>query len=641
MFRRLRRLEPATRAVLTAVIFLSMTAALSCQRAPEATRTTDPARTPRSSLPRRVFLGSQITCVTGGASPTRCVGEAAFQVPGDLKPLEQATEVDFGLRHGCMLDGDGRALCWGCCSEGQLGYDPKMASQMRRGRPCCTTPKPLPDAPPMTAIAAGWLHTCGITKKKTVVCWGDNSLGQLGRSKPGPEVGKVGGLAAPVEAIAAGSVHTCVLEDAGRVACWGDGSEGQLGDGRASDSRQPVFVQGLPGRVVEIAAGAYHTCARLTDGTVSCWGENRFGQLGDGTRLERDAAVSVVGLPGKVRSLVAGSSFTCALLEKGGVACWGSNEMGELGVGTVEVPPLTGEKSPAPSPPRLVEKLPGRAEEVFAAGNHACAKLADQSIWCWGANEYGQLGDGTLEMRALPVAWKGAGADLPRPKLADLTRGGAGPLEGLDVSYHSGRVDWRAAAAHGSRFALTLATAGDDFRDPFFACHWERMRQAGLLRGAYHFFVAEDDPADQARTFLSHVVFEPGDFAPVVDIEKLYGEAPPDLAKRLEIFLDAIEAKLGVKPIIYTGPGFWNKHFRHGGFGDYPLWLAQYDVSEPQLPAGWKRWAFWQWRGNAHLPDVAPVVDLDRLGPNVDLAKLLIPQSRPTSLKPTPPSTTN
>jgi lysozyme len=420
------------------------------------------------------------------------------------------------------------------------------------------------------------------------------------------------------------------LLEGGRVACWGDGSEGQLGDGTARDAARPVLVQGLFGPATALVAGAYHTCALLADGSVACWGENRFGQVGDGTRAQRPAAVAVAGLPAKARALAAGASFNCALLDDGSVACWGSNEMGELGVGTFAAPPVSGETPPPPPPPRRVEKLPGKATAIAAAGNHACSLLESGAVWCWGANEYGQLGDGTLEERDLPVEWQGRGAPLPRPELADA---GAGPLDGLDVSYHSGRVDWRAAAAHGSRFALALATAGDDFRDPFFQCHWERMRQAGLLRGAYHFFVVADDPRAQARTFLSHVVFEPGDLAPVVDIEKVGPHPPKDLPERLAVFVDEVEASLGVKPIIYTGPAFWNAHFRGGGFGDYPLWLAQYGVEKPAVPAGWDRWILWQWRGNADLPDVAPVVDLDRLGAGVDLDKLLIPE-RPEAQAP-------
>ncbi len=587
---------------------------------------------------RHLFLGSQITCVTGEV--TRCVGEADFQLPGDPRVLDDARVVDFGLRHGCLLRDDGQPMCWGCTSEGELGVGPEGVSELRRGRPCSTHPMPTPGAPRLLTLASGWLHTCGITRDHRVVCWGDDSLDQLGRSasakKLGPGPGPVEGLPpateAAAEALAAGSEHTCALLADGRVACWGDGSEGQLGDGTARDSARPVLVQGLSGPATALAAGAYHTCALLADGSVACWGENRFGQVGDGTRTQRPTAVAVTGLPGPARSLVAGASFNCALLADGGVSCWGSNEMGELGVGTRAVPPLSGRTPPPPPPQGRVETLPGRATALVAAGNHACALLEEGSVWCWGANEYGQLGDGTLEERDRPVEWQGRGAPLPHPEPAGADAA-AGPLEGLDVSYHSGRVDWRAAAAQGSRFALTLATAGDDFRDPFFPCHWERMRQAGLLRGAYHFFVADDDPRQQARAFLSHVVYEPGDLVPVVDIEKVGPHPPRDLPQRLQAFVDEIEARLGVKPIIYTGPAFWNANFR-GGFGDYPLWLAQYGVDRPAVPAGWNRWIFWQWRGNADLPDVAPVVDLDRLGAGVDLSRLLIPERPPERVAP-------
>jgi GH25 family lysozyme M1 (1,4-beta-N-acetylmuramidase) len=585
-----------------------------------------PAPTPAAApAPGRLVLGSQVTCVLG-PEPT-CAGEEAFQIPDTLELLASATTGTFGLRHGCLLHPDGTVLCWGCATEGQLGVPAESVSGRRRGRACRPLPAPPPGAPRLREVAAGWLHTCGVAHDGGgVVCWGDDSLDQLGRASPGPGVGAVEGLPEqPVTRISAGGVHTCAVEGDGAVVCWGDGSYGQLGQGELADSARPVAVQGLGGPATEVDAGAYHSCARLADGSVACWGDNRFGQLGDGTRTRRESAVAVQGLAGRVRAVEAGSSFTCAVLESGAVQCWGSNEMGELGGGFLEIPPLSGESPPPPPPPVTVKGLPGKVRELRLAGNHACAELEDGPPVCWGANEHGQLGDGTREVRDLPVPWQGRGPAPPTP--SPVT--GAGPLEGLDVSYHSGRVDWISAASAGHRFGLTLATAGDDFRDPFFPAHWARMRQAGLVRGAYHFFVAADDPEEQARTFLSHVVLEPGDLAPVVDVETLGGNGEAKgLPDKLRAFLAEVERAIGVKPIIYTSPNFWDAQM-HGEFGDYPLWIAEYGVKEPRVPSGWKRWHLWQYRGNAELPHIAPVVDLDRLAPGVELKELLIPEPPP------------
>ncbi len=594
-------MNPSRRPLAPALLALALAAA-ACQRAPVP--------------PRLLVLGPQVTCVTG-PKPV-CAGDCTFQIPADLSTLTAAHAVTFGLRHGCMLDAAGRVSCWGDASEGQQGVDPAAVSGRCRGRPCRTVPTAVPGAPSLRTIEAGWLHTCGLSAAGAVVCWGDDTLDQLGRSAPGSGPEPVEGLPPGVTQVSAGAIHTCAVTGDGAVYCWGDGSEGQLGQMVAVDSPRPVAVQGLPGPVTEVAAGGYHTCALLADGAVSCWGQNRWGQLGDGTRTSRSMAGPVAGLAGPARSLAVGAAYTCALLRSGAVQCWGSNEMGELGQGFDDRPPAPGEPA---APPATVERLGEDVVSLRAGAHHACAERGDGSILCWGANELGQIGDGTLVGRDVPFPWLGRNAARPGPRLAEL---GPGPVEGLDVSYHSGRVDWTAAVAHGHRFALTLATSGDDFRDPFFISHWERMRQAGLLRGAYHFFEPDDDPEIQARTFLSQVVLEPGDLAPVVDIETRGSPAPDDLPERLRTFVDIVEKAVGAKPIIYTGPTFWNQNMNRE-FGDYPLWISEYGVPEPHVPAGWKAWQLWQWRGDADLPDVAPVVDLDRLSPGTDLETLVVP----------------
>lgn len=144
-----------------------------------------------------------------------------------------------------------------------------------------------------------------------------------------------------------------------------------------------------------------------------------------------------------------------------------------------------------------------------------------------------------------------------------------------------------------------------------------------------HFFVATDDPAEQAHAFLSHVVFEAGDLAPVVDVETMGGAPVPDLPARLRTFLETVEHAVGVRPILYTGPSFWSTHM-NDGFGEYPLWIAQYGVSTPTVPPGWTDWQLWQYRGDADLPDVSPVVDLDRLRAGVEIGRLLIPVAPPS-----------
>jgi lysozyme len=196
---------------------------------------------------------------------------------------------------------------------------------------------------------------------------------------------------------------------------------------------------------------------------------------------------------------------------------------------------------------------------------------------------------------------------------------------GIDVSHHSGAIDWAAVADQGYVFAYVKATEGIDDADPTFADHWQALWDRSIYRGAYHFFVTEDDPEEQARFFLSHVDHQPGDLAPVVDVEVLGHGSGTDLVPRLRRFLDLVEDAVGVPPIIYTDRNFWNTHF-DDSFSRYPLWIAEYEVDAPTLPKGWDTWTMWQFEGDATLRGVEKNADRSRLHPEVDLRKLLIPQ---------------
>src|SRR5690606_18061086 len=135
-----------------------------------------------------------------------------------------------------------------------------------------------------------------------------------------------------VRDIAAGSAHTCALSQ-GRVLCWGANDAGQLGDASGEGSAEPTPVRGLPGLPTAIVAGAAHTCALLADGTVWCWGQNLYGQLGDGSTASSSAPVSVTG-GHRFRELRAGGAVTCGTTADDETYCWGLNQSGQLGDGT-------------------------------------------------------------------------------------------------------------------------------------------------------------------------------------------------------------------------------------------------------------------------------------------------------------------
>ncbi len=196
---------------------------------------------------------------------------------------------------------------------------------------------------------------------------------------------------------------------------------------------------------------------------------------------------------------------------------------------------------------------------------------------------------------------------------SSITDGGdetnAKTIKGIDVSHFSGSVDWKKVKSTGYTFAFAKATEGDDLKDPSFQDHWQEIKKAGLTRGAYHFYVTEDDPKTQADFFIKNVTLQPGDLIPAVDIESIGRGTTPGVTQRLKKFLEILENHYGLKPIIYTSPKFWNKHL-NSHFGTYPLWIAEYGVEEPVAPRGWKEWHLWQWKENAAVPGVEKEADL-------------------------------
>jgi len=569
--------------------------------------------------------GEQLTCVL--AAETRCWGGNPFlsRGPSD-RPAEPFTiglgikSVASGRHHACLAAETGVA-CWGSNLLGQLAA--AEVAERRLDRPAASRPLPVGGLPPVMAVVAGGFHTCALAADGAVWCWGANEWGQLGRPAspaPGPPA-RVPGVAA-ARALAAGLLHTCAVDGDGAVWCWGNDGNGRLGvEAAAGATPQPVAVTGLPGPATAVAAGVAHTCALLADGSVACWGGNRWGELGDGSTTSRSRPAPVRGLAGPASALAAGDHLTCAVLAAGAVACWGWNDCGQLGQGSFDGPAeLDGFSASLEAVE--VRGLPGPASAIAAGAGHACALVGGET-WCWGRNEVGQLGDGSLDDRAAPVRAgisAGAEATTAPPRVAR-----AGPMTGLDVSYHSGRVDWGALADQGHGFAFTLSTAGVDFHDPLFFSHWDRMRP--LHRGAYHFFVAHDEPEAQARWFIANTPLGPGDLAPVVDIETLGTDPPRDLSDRLRRFVAAVERHYGVKPIVYTGPNFWDRNLGPG-FGEHPLWIAEYDVGRPRVPVGWGRWTLWQHRGDATIPGAERPVDLNRIAAGVELEALLIPPRR-------------
>jgi alpha-tubulin suppressor-like RCC1 family protein len=313
------------------------------------------------------------------------------------KPLEAAPTggLSAGEYHTCALTSGGGVVCWGQNFRGALG-DGTMTNR--------SVPVTVRGLAGVTAVAAGGDHTCALTSEGAVRCWGWNGWGQLGdgtltqRSTPVA----VSGLANGVIALAAGNTHNCAVTRGGGAVCWGDNSLGQLGDGTTTQRSTPVAVSGLANGVIALAAGREHTCAVTSGGGVVCWGQNFNGSLGDGTTTHRSIPVAVNGLSTGVIAVAAGRDHSCVLTNQHGVRCWGDNFYGQLGDGTTT----------RPEAPVAVSGLANGVIALEAGRDHNCATTAGGRLVCWGRNGDGQVGDGTTTDRTTPVAVVGLASDV-------------------------------------------------------------------------------------------------------------------------------------------------------------------------------------------------------------------------------------
>jgi len=291
--------------------------------------------------------------------------------------------VAAGGRHSLALGSGGTVAASGNNDYGQLGDGTSVSH---------TTFQPVSGIAGVVQVSAGYYHSVARKGDGTVWTWGLNYLGRLGT---GPDVGdalvpaQVTALA-NIVGISAGGGHTLALRADGTVWAWGENTYGQLGDGTTTARFFPVQVPGLTD-VVEVAAGYDHSLVRKRDGSVWAWGSNYAGHLGDGTTTDRPTPAPVVGLKGAIQ-VSAGNSFSAALTSDGSVWMWGANYAGQLGDGTFDQQVL----------PERLSGLAGVAR-VSAGYSHTLALKSDGSVVSWGRNGYGQLGDGTLADRVAPV----------------------------------------------------------------------------------------------------------------------------------------------------------------------------------------------------------------------------------------------
>jgi len=186
----------------------------------------------------------------------------------------------------------------------------------------------------------------------------------------------------------------------------------------------------------------------------------------------------------------------------------------------------------------------------------------------------------------------------------------SGYIVGIDVSHYQDDVDWRSIKETRISFAIVKATEGINWHDRYFDYNWKLIEQAGIIRGAYHFFNFYSSPEKQFENFAKHVHLEKGDLPPVLDVE--HAKKMPSKEKireNVRIWLRMAEKKYKVKPIIYTGRSFYDDYLA-GYFPGYPLWIASYSNKPPELSDG-LAWTIWQYTDNGKVKGIDHPVDLN------------------------------
>jgi len=407
---------------------------------------------PDRSVPERILLDDSISvrsvsaggyhsCALLGDDTVMCWGKDDKAQLGDgdrwhvrRSPIEVVglpngvSDIALGSRHACALTPATTVMCWGANELGQLGSGIEFAAT--------ATPVVASLSPGNSDVSAGGSHSCVVDSNDAVRCWGYDYAGQLGDGTIGvPDVnntpsGAVAGISAPSE-VTLGAAHSCARSIAGGVRCWGRDDFGQLGDGIVGPNRPTASnVVSMTINVTSLATGGGHSCGIL-QGVVRCWGSDQFGQLGDGSAgIGRATPADVSGLGATALQVATGDSHTCALIAGGGVWCWGTSRSGQIGVwagdfpAPTQIPSLSSgveviaaggestcalrddgsvwcwgslaysnEQYPAP------RAIPGLTDvqQIVVAGDNACAREGSGKVKCWGADNFGQLGDGSID----------------------------------------------------------------------------------------------------------------------------------------------------------------------------------------------------------------------------------------------------
>ncbi len=431
---------------------------------------------------RQVTAGKRTTCAltTGGAAycwGANDLGQLGAGLQSAYEPAPQLVGTGFrgvysgsSANHSCAIDGSGWVYCWGDNSAGQLGngftggfedspeFIPVFEDFLNLEQPVA-----------VTTIAVGAETTLAFSAEGSVpYIWGFGPYTYNTRPYPWYEergavaisvgnepactvssygrafcYGRVDGHLPPPNALqnattlSEGAEFGCAVTAVGDVYCWGNNDYGQLGTGCVGDGCQaapptiPVAFGGVAiasNSTPDVSTSDYHSCFKAADGAVKCSGYNASGQLGNGTTVSSTSPVDVVGLPaGSTAQVVAGTYHSCALKVDGTVWCWGRNNYGQIGVGTLGGYYTTPQQVPVSD-----------AVQLSLGKYHACARTAHADVYCWGLNEGGQSGAANLAPQPSPVLVDG-----------DYRNVGVGQFHSCAVDYYGNLKCWGRGSSIG------------------------------------------------------------------------------------------------------------------------------------------------------------------------------------------------
>jgi alpha-tubulin suppressor-like RCC1 family protein len=359
---------------------------------------------------RRLLLVLTALALAAGLIASPASGQGAPE--GLSGPLNDVAQVDLGFAHACARLTSGKVMCWG---EGGAGRNGDGSISDNPAADLVDNVAGTGDLVGVTQISVGADFACARLNNGQARCWGENEDRQLGtgdQQDGGPQIveNRTGtGPLIDVVQLAAGASHTCALIEGGNVRCWGDNDDGQLGDGTDTDRARPTLVLAVNGPgalsgVTQISAGTNFTCARLDIGELRCWGANGQGQLGRGNFTPRSRPTVFKNLDNTgpltgVTQVAAGGGTTCARLTTGQARCAGSGSSGALGQGVFA-------NSTLPVRVRTVVG-PGSLTNVLSLGAGRflnCAVVGGGQARCWGDGDDGGLGEGATGDRNRPVA---------------------------------------------------------------------------------------------------------------------------------------------------------------------------------------------------------------------------------------------